>query len=56
MSDGNEFRKNLTFEEFVEAQELYEKVAGKYWLPLHVPEQVLWIKAFEEAKEMFKGK
>lgn len=49
-----ELKLNLTDEEFAKVVELYEKETGTYFLPVPVPEQRYFIRAFELAKENFE--
>lgn len=45
----------LTESEFEHVVKKYEEIGVGYWLPTHVPEQTLWITAWEEGKLYFKG-
>lgn len=49
-----EFKDNLTEIEFKHAVKKYEDAHLGYWMPTRVPEQTLWIAAFEQAKLYFK--
>jgi hypothetical protein len=45
----------LSEEELRKCCDLYEKETGKYWIPVAVEDQALWIAAFEQAKIYFKS-
>lgn len=46
---------NLTRDEINDCVDMYEQTTGQFFLETHVPEQAIWIAAWEQAKEYFKN-